>query len=198
MDRPLSDKASIVVMRGSLAPAGGIIKLGLRAGKKLKFGGRARVFNSSEEAVAGLRDGKIAKGDVVIVRGLGVKGGPGMGMASRVVFAIDGAGLGADVAMITDGQLSGLVNKGLVIGEVNPEAAVGGPLALVQDGDEISIDVEAQRVDLNVPATELALRSKQMPLMPAKPDEGWLSVYARSVLPLSQGGSLIKPGESRG
>jgi dihydroxy-acid dehydratase len=198
MDRPLSDKASIVVMRGSLAPAGGIIKLGLRAGKKLKFTGRARVFNSSEEAVAGLRDGKIIKGDVVIVRGLGLKGGPGMGMASRVVFAIDGAGLGADVAMITDGQLSGLVNKGLVIGEVNPEAAVGGPLALVQDGDGISIDVEAQRVDLNVPETELALRSKQMPLMPAKPDEGWLSVYARSVLPLSQGGSLIKPGESRG
>jgi len=197
MERPLSDTAAIVVMRGSLAPDGGIIKLGLRDGKILNFVGKARVFNSTDEAVAGLRDGKIVNGDVVIVRGLGVKGGPGMGMASRVVFAIDGAGLGADVAMITDGQLSGLVNKGIVIGEVNPEAAVGGPLCLVQDGDEISIDVEAQRVDLNVPEVELAMRRKQLSPMPEKPDEGWLSVYARSVLPLSQGGSLIKPGERR-
>ena len=198
LDRPLSDKAAIVVMRGSLAPGGGIIKLGLRTGKTLRFTGRARVFDTSDDAVAAVRAGTIQKGDAVIVRGLGVKGGPGMGMASRVVFAIDGAGLGGDVAMITDGQLSGLVNKGVVIGEVNPEAAVGGPLALVQDGDEIAIDVEAQRVDLNVPEAELAVR--RMRLVPAavKPDEGWLSVYARSVLPLSRGGSLIEPGQRRG
>ena len=95
---------------------------------------------------------------MVVVRGLGVKGGPGMGMASRVVFAIDGAGLGADVAVVTDGQLSGLVNKGLVIGEVTPEAAIGGPLALVADGDPIMIDVEARRADLDVPEAELARR----------------------------------------
>ena len=87
-------------------------------------------------------------GDVVVLRGLGVRGGPGMGMASRVVFAIDGAGLGPHVAFVTDGQLSGLVNKGLVVGEVTPEAATGGPLALVVDGDPITIDADAGTIEL--------------------------------------------------
>ena len=158
LDNPLSDKAAIVIVRGSLAPDGGIIKLGLRRGKKLKFEGRARVFEASDAAIEAMRTGMVKAGDVVVVRGLGVKGGPGMGMASRVVFTIDGAGLGADVAVVTDGQLSGLVNKGLVIGEVTPEAAIGGPLALVADGDPIIIDVEARRADLDVPEAELARR----------------------------------------
>ncbi len=129
-------------MRGSLAPDGGIIKMGLRWDRPLKVTGRAKTFSAWEQAFEALKAGKIQKGDVVVLRGIGVKGGPGMGMASRIVFALDGAGLGPDVPVVTDGQLSGLVNKGLVVGEVTPEAAIGGPLGLVEDGDAIIIDVE--------------------------------------------------------
>jgi dihydroxy-acid dehydratase len=197
LDNPLSDKAAIVIVRGSLAPDGGIIKLGLRHGKKLKFEGRAKVFEASEAAIEAVRTGKVKAGDVVVVRGLGVKGGPGMGMASRVVFTIDGAGLGADVAVVTDGQLSGLVNKGLVIGEVTPEAAVGGPLALVADGDPITIDVEARRADLDVPGEELARRRAALKPPAAHTDKGWLAIYEQAVQPLSKGAVLVDPGEGR-
>ena len=152
----------------------------------------------SDAAVEAVRQGHIKKGDVVVLRGLGVKGGPGMGMASRVVFAIDGAGLGSEVAVVTDGQLSGLVNKGLVIGEATPEAAVGGPLALVVDGDPISIDAEACRADLDVPEAELIRRRAKLPPRPAPADRGWLSIYERSVRPLSEGAVLVGPGRQRG
>ena len=126
-----------MLVRGNLASSSAVVKLGLRRDKIMKFTGKARCFTIAQDAMDALKVGKIVKGDVVVLRGLGVRGGPGMGMASRVVFALDGAGLGADVAFVTDGQLSGLVNKGLVVGEVTPEAATGGMLALVQDGDTI-------------------------------------------------------------
>jgi dihydroxy-acid dehydratase len=126
----------------------------------------------------------------VVLRRQGVKGGPGMGGASRLVFAIEGAGLGAKVAVVTDGQLSGLVNKGLVIGEVQPEWAEGGPLALVQDGDEIFIDINAKQLDLHVDAA--TLDNRRASFRPPEPttDSGWLSVYERTVTPLSQGAAL--------
>ena len=145
------------------------------------------------DAIAALRAGKIAAGDAVILRGLGVRGGPGMGMASRIVFAIDGAGLGPDVAVVTDGQLSGLVNKGLVVGEVNPEAATGGPLALVVDGDPISIDADAGSIELLVPAAELAARRAKLKLTDRHSEEGWLAIYERSVQPLENGAALVQP-----
>ena len=136
LDRPLSPKAAIVMVRGNLAPERRHRQSRAAARQEAASSTAApSVSSSADDAIAALREGKIEAGDAVILRGLGVRGGPGMGMASRIVFAIDGAGLGPDVAVVTDGQLSGLVNKGLVVGEVNPEAATGGPLALVEDGD---------------------------------------------------------------
>jgi len=193
LGRPLSDKASIVIVRGSLAPEGGIVKAGLRRDKILKFEGRARCFGSPEDAIEALKQKRIVPGDVVVLRGLGVRGGPGMGMASRVVFALDGAGLGADVAFVTDGQLSGLVNKGLVVGEVTPEAAVGGPIGLVEDGDVIRIDAEAKIAELDVPEATLAARRARLKLVDQHSEEGWLAIYERSVQPLSKGAALVHP-----
>jgi dihydroxy-acid dehydratase len=193
MSNPLSDKASIVIVRGSLSPDGSIAKLGLRKDKILKFTGKARCFGSADDAMEALKQKKIVPGDVVVLRGLGVRGGPGMGMASRVVFALDGAGLGADVAFVTDGQLSGLVNKGLVIGEVTPEAAIGGPIGLIQDGDRIAIDAEAKTIELDVPAAELAARKAKFKVLDQHSEEGWLAIYERSVQPLSKGAALVQP-----
>lgn len=193
LSRPLSDKAGIVMVRGNLAPVGGIVKAGLRRDKIMKFTGKARCFGSADEAMNALKQKKIVSGDVVVLRGLGVRGGPGMGMASRVVFALDGAGLGGSVAFITDGQLSGLVNKGLVVGEINPEAATGGPLALVADGDPISIDAEAGSISLDIPEAELAARRSKLKLTDQHSEEGWLAIYERSVQPLQKGAALVHP-----
>jgi dihydroxy-acid dehydratase len=194
LDNPLSDKAGIVLVRGNLAANCAVVKLGLRRDKIMKFTGKARCFTSAQDAMDALKAGVIVKGDVVVLRGLGVRGGPGMGMASRVVFALDGAGLGADVAFVTDGQLSGLVNKGLVVGEVTPEAATGGVLALVADGDTIAIDAEdARTIHLDVPEAELAARRSKLKLRDQHSEEGWLAIYERSVQPLSQGAALVHP-----
>jgi dihydroxy-acid dehydratase len=106
------------------------------------------------------------------------------------VFALEGAGLGDSVAVVTDGQMSGLVNGGLVVAEVSPEGASGGPLGLVRDGDVISIDVNARTVDLEVPETELAARRAELPPLRAPAGCGWLSVYARTVAPLGAGATL--------
>ncbi|MDH2235511.1 dihydroxy-acid dehydratase [Pigmentiphaga sp. GD03639] len=193
-DQPLSTRPSIVILRGSLAPDGGIVKLGLATGKAMRFEGTARVFESQEDAIAALQRGEIERGTVVVMRGLGVRGGPGMGMASRFVFVLDGAGLGEHVAVVTDGQLSGLVNKGLVVGEVSPEAAAGGPLGLVQDGDPIAIDIDARTVDLKVAEQVLARRREAFaPPAPGRV-RGWLSVYEQVVRPLPEGAVIAHTG----
>lgn len=114
-------------------------------------------------------------------------------MASALVFALDGAGLIEDVAVVTDGQLSGLVNRGLVVGEVSPEAADGGPLALVEKGDTISIDVEKRVVNLDVPEGELAVRRARARRFGRSDERGWLSQYQRTVQPLPKGAVLLKP-----
>ena len=154
------------------------------------------MFSCLGSCAAALKAGTLVAGDVVVLRGIGVNGGPGMGMASRIVFALDGAGLGPHVAVITDGQLSGLVNKGLVVGEVKPEAATGGLLALVEDGDRIVIDVAARSCDLDVP--EAVLTKRRAAWTPPAPhaDNSWTTIYERSVLPLTQGAALVgrRPG----
>ncbi|HUW36202.1 MAG TPA: dihydroxy-acid dehydratase [Rhodocyclaceae bacterium] len=193
LDRPLSTKAPIVIVRGNLAPEGGIVKLGLRYERKLQVSGRAKVYQAPDEAIAAVKAGDIKAGDVVVLRGLGVQGGPGMGMASRVVFAIEGAGLGEEVAVITDGQLSGLVNRGLVVGEVKPEAAVNGPIAAVREGDTIAIDIAARTVDLKISQQELDSRLGALAASSKRSPDGWLSVYQRTVQALSQGATLIAP-----
>ena len=189
---PLSDKPAIVIMRGNLAPDTAIAKLGLRYDRKLTVTGPAVIFEDQLEAIEGLKQGRIKAGDVVVLRGLGVRGGPGMGMASRVVFAIEGAGLGEVVSVVTDGQLSGLVNKGLVVGEVSPEAYGGGPLGLIRDGDMITIDVLARRVDAHLSEAEWEKRRAALPSARSSSHRGWLSIYKSEVRPLSEGAVIVR------
>ena len=192
LDNPLARRPSIVIVRGSLAPEGGIVKLGVADDRPLQFAGTANIYHSREEALDGLAKGDIRPGQVVVLRGMGVKGGPGMSMASALVFALDGAGLSEQVAVVTDGQLSGLVNRGLVVGEISPEAAAGGPLALVQNGDEIRIDVARKVVDLAVP--EAVLQARRARLAPPRlaEERGWLGIYREVVQPLSKGAGLLR------
>ncbi|MBX5436538.1 MAG: dihydroxy-acid dehydratase [Alicyclobacillaceae bacterium] len=190
-DRPLSTRPAIVLVRGSLAPNTGIVKLPATEQRNLKFRGPAKVFDSPESALEGIRKGEVKPGHVVVLRGVGPKGTPGMGMASAVVFAVDGAGLSDKVAIVSDGQESGLSNRGLVVKEVSPEAAEGGPLALVQDGDIIDIDVEARRVDLEVPEEELAKRREALNRPSTTDERGWLWIYHQLVQPLPQSGGVL-------
>ncbi|MBI2316963.1 MAG: dihydroxy-acid dehydratase [Betaproteobacteria bacterium] len=192
LDRPLSRRPAIVIESGSLAPEGGIVRLGGEGERKLKFSGLATIYHSREESLEALRKGEIRAGQVVVLRGMGVKGGPGMAMASALVFALDGAGLIEDVAVVTDGQLSGLVNRGLVVGEVSPEAVAGGPLALAENGDTITIDVGRREVNLEVGEGELAARRSRMGQFAGSEERGWLSQYERTVQPLRKGAVLSK------
>lgn len=187
---PFSRRPALVIVRGSLLPGGGIVRQGGTGERIPRFRGPANIFHSRDEALAAIAAGRVRRGDVVVLRGLGVIGGPGMAMTSAVVFALDGAGLINDVAVITEGQLSGLVNAGLVVGEASPEAAAGGPLAFVDQGDIIAIDVERKRVDLEVPDTELAERRKTPRIFGAQNERGWLRVYQETVAPVHKGAVL--------
>jgi dihydroxy-acid dehydratase len=193
-ERPLGRRPTIVLIRGSLCPDGGIVKLAVADDRRLDFAGPAIVFDSPAQALDAVRAGRVQAGQVVVLRGQGVTGSPGMGMASQLVFALDGAGLTGQVAVVTDGQLSGLVNKGIVVGEVSPEAARGGPLALVRDGDIIRIDVPGRTADLDVPADELGRRKAALQGPPPTGEVGWLSVYQRLVRPLPEG-AVLRPKE---
>jgi len=192
--RPLSDpisrKPSVVVIRGNLAPEGSILKLGNADAKGTVFRGTARVYPSQDAALDGLRRGEITPGTVAVLRGMGPRGGPGMALASGFVAAVDGAGLSNTVAVVTDGQLSGL-NRGIAIGVVSPEAALGGLLLYVEDGDPIEIDTERRTATLDVPDAVLAQRKAQTPAFQPADERGWLSIYARTVQPMGQGAVLI-------
>jgi dihydroxy-acid dehydratase len=193
IQRPVAPRPAIVLLRGNLAPEAALVKPGIVERATRRFSGPAICFDTSDAALAALKAGAIRAGHVVVMRGAGPCGGPAMGGgASRVVFGIDGAGLGEQVAMLTDGHLSGLVCKGLVVAEVAPEAALGGPLALVADGDRITIDLDARRVDLDVPEAELAVRRDRWQAPARSFDRGWLQIYRRNVGPLSQGAVLVE------
>jgi dihydroxy-acid dehydratase len=190
LEDPLSRRPSLVVVRGNLLPGGGIVRQGGTGERMSRFRGPAKIFHSRDEALEAIKQGAVHAGDVVVLRGLGVIGGPGMAMTSAVVFALDGAGLINEVACITEGQLSGLVNEGLVVGEASPEAAAGGPLALVQEGDSIAIDVERKTVDLEVSESVLAERRKRLGTFGATGERGWLAVYQKTVAPVHEGAVL--------
>ena len=190
LDRPLARHPAITLVRGSLAPDGGIVKRTVADDAIHSFAGPARVYHAREEALAAIRSGEVQPGDVLVLSGLGPIGSPGMGMTSAVVFALDGAGLGEQVILVTDGQLSGLVNKGLVVGEVSPEGAVGGPLGLVEDGDRIEVDVDARRIDLVVDDDVLARRRAARPVAAPVAGCSYLAQYAREVRPLIEGATL--------
>jgi dihydroxy-acid dehydratase len=194
--RPVAPRPAIILLRGNLAPESGLIKTGIVERKVRRFSGPALCFWSSDEAIAALKQGRIRAGQVVVMRGAGACGGPAMGGgASRVVFAIDGAGLGDEVALLTDGHLSGLVCKGLVVAEVSPEAALGGPLGLLEDGDIVTIDLDARRLDVALDEAQLQARRADWRAPPLAHHTGWLQQYRRNVGPLSQGAVLVQAQE---
>ncbi len=192
VEKPFGKGPTIVLVRGTLAPETGIVKLSVTERRHMQFRGRAVVFENVKDAYDGVTQGSVKEGDVIVARGVGPKGTPGMGMASNLVFAVLGAGLAGKVAIVTDGQLSGLTNVGITMAEVSPEAALGGPIALVQNGDIISIDLETRRADLDVPEAELAQRRSRLRDWPDQGERGWLAIYQGLVEPLAKGAVLRK------
>ena len=186
---PFAHEPGLMVIRGSLAPDGALVKLAAVPNGIRRFVGAAKVFEDESVAIDGLRTGAVQPGQVIVLRMLGPLGGPGTVFAASFMAALVGAGLGADVAVVTDGELSGL-NSGITIGQVMPEAAEGGPLAAVRDGDSIEIDLNARRIELRVPAAEIAARLKDFTPPVPQGRFGWLHLYGKLVQPLSRGAVL--------
>jgi dihydroxy-acid dehydratase len=184
LDAPLKKDSHLVILRGNLAPDGAVAKISGKEGER--FEGRARVFDREERALDAILAGRIRKGDVVVIRYEGPKGGPGMREMLAPTSAIMGRGLGADVALITDGRFSGGTH-GFVVGHITPEAALGGPLALIRNGDRIVIDARARRVTLDVPARALAARRRAWRRPKPRYTKGVLAKYARLVGSASAG-----------
>ncbi len=184
VQRPIKPTGHIQILKGNLAPEGAVAKITGKEG--LRFTGPARVFESEEDMLAALEAGRIAKGDAIIIRFEGPKGGPGMPEMLTPTSAIMGAGLGADVALLTDGRFSG-GSHGFIVGHVTPEAQEGGPIALVQDGDQITIDVAQNRIDVAVTEEELARRRARWTAPPYKAERGTLYKYIKNVQPASVG-----------
>ena len=184
VSNPLEPEGGLAVLRGSLAPDGAIIKT---AGvTQTLHRGPARVFDREEDAFAAVVDGRIREGDVVVIRYEGPKGGPGMREMLSVTAAIVGRGLGQTVAMVTDGRFSG-ATRGLMVGHVAPEAAAGGPIGLVSEGDPIAIDIAKRRIELEVPADELGRRRGAWSPPRPRYERGALAKYARLVSSASLG-----------
>jgi dihydroxy-acid dehydratase len=183
-DRPIKKEGHLVILRGNLAPEGAVAKISGKEG--LQFAGRAIVFESEETALKAILRGRVKKGHVVVVRSEGPKGGPGMREMLSPTSAIMGRGLGKDVALITDGRFSG-GSHGFVVGHVTPEAYVGGPIALVRNGDRIVIDAEKRRMTLDVPAAELHRRRKAWRKPAPRYTRGVLAKYAHTVTSASLG-----------
>jgi dihydroxy-acid dehydratase len=182
--RPLYPQGHLAVLRGNLATEGAVAKItGI---KQLKMTGPARVFDCEEDSLAAILAGRIKPGDILVIRYEGPKGGPGMREMLSPTSAIIGAGLGDRVGLITDGRFSG-GTYGLVVGHVAPEAAVGGTIALVRDGDPITIDAEGRRLELNLPAAELQRRRAAWKPPPPRYTSGVLAKYAKLVSSASLG-----------
>jgi dihydroxy-acid dehydratase len=181
---PIHPEGGIGILYGSVAPEGSVMKIAGAA--SLTFRGRARPFDSEQDAFEALTAGRIEKGDVIVIRYEGPKGSPGMPEMLAVTAAVAGAGLGADVALITDGRFSG-ATKGYSVGHISPEAFVGGPIALVREGDTIVIDAENRRIDLEIPAEELERRRADWTAPEPRYTRGALAKYARTVGSASKG-----------
>jgi dihydroxy-acid dehydratase len=175
---PIKKDSHLVVLYGNLAPNGAVAKISGKEG--LAFTGRARVFNSEELAMEAILAGSIKKGDVVVIRYEGPKGGPGMREMLGPTGAIMGRGLGKDVALITDGRFSG-GSHGFVVGHITPEAYVGGPIALLKNGDTITIDAENRTIDVGITANEMRARAKAWKQPKPHYTRGVLAKYAKLV-----------------
>ncbi len=194
VDNPYSKTGGLAVLKGNLAPDGSVVKRSAVVDEMLVHEGPARVFDCEEDAIAAIKGGKIVEGDVVVIRYEGPKGGPGMREMLNPTSAIAGMGLGSSVALITDGRFSG-ASRGASIGHVSPEAAVGGPIALVEEGDIIKINIPAMTLEIDVSDEEMAKRkSKWQPREP-KVTTGYLKRYASLVTSGNRGAILALPEE---
>ena len=184
LDNPIKKDSHLVVLYGNIATTGAVAKITGKEG--LSFTGNARVFESEEAALAAILDDTVVKDDVIVIRHEGPVGGPGMREMLSPTGAIMGKGLGKDVALITDGRFSG-GSHGFVVGHVTPEAAVGGPIAIIEDGDSITIDTEKRVLNLNIPQQEIDARLSKWQAPAAKENRGVLAKYARLVCSASEG-----------
>ena len=184
IDNPIKSTGHVQILRGNLAPEGAVAKITGKEG--LTFSGTANVFESEEAMLESLRASRIQKGDVIVIRYEGPKGGPGMPEMLTPTSAVMGAGLGSEVALITDGRFSG-GSHGFIVGHVTPEAQEGGPLALVQNGDTITIDAENHRIDIDLSDEEIERRKKKWQAPPFKATRGTLYKYIKNVKSASLG-----------
>jgi dihydroxy-acid dehydratase len=189
LDNPHAPRGALCALFGSLAPDGAVVKVGAVEEHEMRFAGPARVFDGEEAAMAAALGGRIRAGEVVVVRHEGPRGGPGMREMLALTSLLKGMPLGASVALVTDGRFSG-GTRGLCIGHVSPEAAEGGPIALVRDGDPVRIDLAARRLDLDIPDDAMAARRRDHRPADAAATTGWLGRYARLVTNASSGAVL--------
>ena len=192
IDNPYMAQGGIAVLKGNIAPDTGIVKQSAVVPEMMVHEGPARVFDCEEDAIAAIKGGKIVAGDVVVIRYEGPKGGPGMREMLNPTSAIAGMGLGSSVALITDGRFSG-ASRGASIGHVSPEAAVGGPIALVEEGDLIQIDIPNLSIHLDVSDEELAKRKENWTPREPKVTTGYLARYAAMVTSGNRGAILEVP-----
>ena len=192
IDHPYSTTGGLAILKGNLAPDSGVVKRSAVVPEMMVHEGPARVFDCEEDAIAAILGGKIVAGDVVVIRYEGPKGGPGMREMLNPTSAIAGMGLGSSVALITDGRFSG-ASRGASIGHVSPEAAVGGPIALVEEGDIISINIPENRLDLKVSEEVLAERKAKWQPREPKITTGYLARYAAMVTSGNRGAILEIP-----
>lgn len=189
IDNPYSQTGGIAILKGNLAPDSGVVKRSAVVPEMMQHEGPARVFDCEEDAIAAIKGGKIVAGDVVVIRYEGPKGGPGMREMLNPTSAIAGMGLGSSVALITDGRFSG-ASRGASIGHVSPEAAVGGPIALVKEGDIIKIDIDANTLDVLISDEEMEARRKEWKPREPKVTTGYLARYASMVTSGNRGAIL--------
>ena len=189
LENPYSVTGGLAVLKGNLAPDGGVVKRSAVVEEMMVHEGPARVFDCEEDAIAAIKGGKIVAGDVVVIRYEGPKGGPGMREMLNPTSAIAGMGLGSSVALITDGRFSG-ASRGASIGHVSPEAAVGGPIALVEEGDIISIDIPNLKLEIKVSDEEMAKRKEKWQPREPKITDGYLRRYAALVTSGNRGAVL--------
>lgn len=192
LDNPYSKTGGLAVLKGNLAPDGSVVKRSAVVPEMLEHTGPARVFDCEEDAIAAIKSGRIVEGDVVVIRYEGPKGGPGMREMLNPTSAIAGMGLGSSVALITDGRFSG-ASRGASIGHVSPEAAVGGPIALVEEGDTIHININENTITLEVSDEELAARKTKWQPREPKVKTGYLARYA-SLVTSGDKGAILKGG----
>ncbi len=189
LDNPYSETGGLAVLKGNLAPDGSVVKRSAVVQEMMKHEGPARVFDCEEDAIAAIKGGKIVSGDVVVIRYEGPKGGPGMREMLNPTSAIAGMGLGSSVALITDGRFSG-ASRGASIGHVSPEAAVGGPIAFVEEGDIIKIDIDNHSLELDISEEEMAKRKAAWTPRQPKVTTGYLARYAKMVTSGNRGAVL--------